>query len=238
MAGVGPAGPLPGTGDLLAAGDLTIAKAKAVDEAMLLLSDENAASAETMIMPELPGKTYGQVQKLAVQAALTVDPESAARRREEAERNRCRVQIFREESGAAALSGRDLPTDQTLAAHASVCARAREYQESGAFPDDTRMDQFRAAAYLDLLNGIPATARIASGQVVTVTRANSAELRPTGQAAKSHCGMAWPADPVPVRSGRPDVNAKPPDDDAPDDDGAERPSSRPGWWPCRRLLAP
>ena len=71
--------------------------------------------------------------------------------------------MFREESGAAGLAGRDLPTDQTLAAHASVCARAQEYKESGAFPDGTRMDQYRVAAYLDLLNGITADARIASG---------------------------------------------------------------------------
>ena len=79
---------LPGTGELLAAGDLTLAKARAVDTALDLLSDEDAAAAEAMIVPELPGKTYGQVQKLAVQAALTVDPESAARRREDAERHK------------------------------------------------------------------------------------------------------------------------------------------------------
>ena len=215
---------LPGTGALLAAGDLTIAKAKAVDEAMLLLSDEDAARAETMIMPELPGKTYGQVAKLAGQAALTVDPESATRRREEAERNRCRVQLSREESGAAALSGRDLPTDQTLAAHASVCARAQEYQESGAFPDDTRMDQFRAAAYLDLLNGIPAAARIASGQVVTVTRAASAEE--TGQDSReSPAAGTAPRGPGAGAPGRPDANCEPPGDDAPGDDGPEGGSS-------------
>jgi hypothetical protein len=168
---------LPGTGALLAAGELTTAKAKAVDEAMLLLSDEDAARAEAMIAPELPGKTYGQVAKLAGRAALAVDPESATRRREEAEQNRCRVQLSREESGAAALSGRDLPTDQTLAAHASVCARAQEYQESGAFPDDSRMDQYRAAAYLDLLNGITPETRIASGQLGTVTPAAPAAGR-------------------------------------------------------------
>jgi hypothetical protein len=81
-----------------------------------------------------------------------------------------RVEMFREESGAAALSGRDLPTDQTLAAHASVCARAKEYKDSRAFPDDTRMDQFRTTAYLDLLNSITAEARIATGRIVTVTR--------------------------------------------------------------------
>ena len=71
--------------------------------------------------------------------------------------------MFREESGAAALSGRDMPTDQTLAAHASVGARAREYAESGVFPDGTRMDQYRVAAYLDLLNRVAADVRIAAG---------------------------------------------------------------------------
>lgn len=141
----------PGIGALLADGTLTHAKAKVVYEAFQLLTDEDAAQAEAMILPVLPGKTYGQVKKLAVQAAITVDPDSATRRREDAERHKSRVEMFREESGAAALSGRDLPTDQTLAAHAHVCARAQEYKDSGAFPDDTRMDQYRSAAYLDLV---------------------------------------------------------------------------------------
>jgi hypothetical protein len=157
------AGRLPGVGALLAAGALTASKAKAVNEALQQLTDEDAAAAEAMILADLPGKTYGQVVKLAVQAAITVDPESATRRREDAERNSSRVTMFREESGAAGLSGRDLPTDQTLAAHASVCARAEVYETSSVFPDGTRMDQYRAAAYLDLLNGITADVRIASG---------------------------------------------------------------------------
>jgi hypothetical protein len=156
-------GRLPEVGGLLADGALTFAKAKAVSEALQQLSVEDAAAAEAMILPDLPGKTYGQVVKLAVQAAITVDPESATRRRADAEQNQSRVTMFREESGAAGLSGRDLPTDQTLAAHASVCARAREYAESGVFPEGTRMDQYRVAAYLDLLNGIAAHVRIAWG---------------------------------------------------------------------------
>jgi hypothetical protein len=156
-------GRLPGVGALLTAGVLTYSKAKAVDDALQQLSDGDAAAAEAMILPGLPGKTYGQVMKLAVQAAVTVDPESATRRRQDAEANRCRVQLVREESGAAGLSGRDMPTDQTLAAHASVCARAQEYKESGAFGDDVRMDQYRVSAYLDLLNGITRDVRIASG---------------------------------------------------------------------------
>src|SRR6185437_9368462 len=75
-------GLLPATGELLAAGELTLAKARAVDTALGGLADERAAAAEAMILPDLPGKTYGQVEKLAVQAALTVDPDSATRRRE------------------------------------------------------------------------------------------------------------------------------------------------------------
>jgi hypothetical protein len=156
-------GRLPGIGGLLAAGKLTTSKAKAVDEALQQLSGQDAAAAEAMILPELPGKTYGQAVKLAVAAAVTVDPESATRRRQDAERNRSRVEMFREESGAAALAGREMPTDQALAANASVRARAQEYEESGVFPDDTRMDQYCVAAYLDLLNGITAGARIATG---------------------------------------------------------------------------
>ncbi len=153
---------LPGTGDLLAAGELTLAKARAVDKALGQLTDQDAAQAEAIIAADLPGKTYGQVEKLAVQAAITVDPESATRRREDAEQHKCRVQLFREDSGAAGLSGRDMPTDQTLAAHANVCARAQHYKDSGVFDDDTRMDQFRVAAYLDLINEIAAETRIAS----------------------------------------------------------------------------
>ena len=154
---------LPGIGGLLAAGALTTSKAQAVDEALAQLSGEDAAAAEAMVLADLPGKTYGQVARLAAGAAVTVDPDSATRRRQDAERTRSRVEMFREQSGAAALAGRELPTDHALAALASVCARALAYQESGAFPDGTRMDQYRAAAYLDLLNGVTAAARIVTG---------------------------------------------------------------------------
>ena len=156
---------LPGIGAMLANGQLTLPKARAVDQALTLLSAPDAAKAEAMVLPELPGKTYSQVEKLSVQAAATVDPESATRRRKDAEQHRSRVELSREDSGAAALSGRDLPTDQTLAAHASICARAEQYKESGAFPKDTRMDQYRATAYLDLINGTTVATRITSGHL-------------------------------------------------------------------------
>jgi hypothetical protein len=198
-------GLLPATGELLAAGDLTLAKARAVDTALNLLRPEDAAQAEAMIAGQLPGKTYGQVQQLAANAALAVDPEAGTRRRRDAERHKSRVTLFREETGAAGLSGRDLPTDQALAAHASVCSRAQEYRDSGAFPGDTRMDQYRAAAYLDLLNGIPAEARIAAGLLVTAGPDDAeASVLPSRDDRPGHHNPGhddpddgWPGGPVP-----------------------------------------
>ena len=70
--------------------------------------------------------------------------------------------LRRERSGAASLCGCDLPPAETLAAHAATCARARVYKDSGAFPG-VLTDQFRAMAYLDLMNEISAEARIAAG---------------------------------------------------------------------------
>jgi Domain of unknown function (DUF222) len=153
---------LPGIGALLEDGTLTYAKARVVRDALELLSEDDQAAAEAMIAPQLAGKTFGQVDKLAAQAAITVDPELAERSREHAERNRARVMLKRERSGAASLSGYDLPPAETLAAHAATCARAQVYKDSGAFPG-VLMDQFRAMAYLDLMNEVSAQARIAAG---------------------------------------------------------------------------
>jgi hypothetical protein len=153
---------LPAIGALLEDGTLTYPKARAVRDAFELLTEQGQATAEAMIAPHLVGKTYGQVEKLAAQAAITVDPELAERAREHAERNRSRVMLRRERSGAASLSGCELPPAETLAAHAAVCARAQVYKDSGAFPG-VLMDQFRAMAYLDLMSDVSAEARIAAG---------------------------------------------------------------------------
>jgi hypothetical protein len=152
---------LPGIGAALQDGTLTQPKAKAVIDTFGQLMDADAATAEAMIAGQLAGKTYTQVLRLAEQAALTVDPALAERRREQAQRKSARVSFFREQAGTAALSGRDLPPDEALAAMAAVGARAEEYRESDAF-GDTPMDVLRAFAYLDLINGRPAAARIAA----------------------------------------------------------------------------
>ena len=162
---------LPGIAALHADGTLAYSKAKLIVETFQWLSDADAAKAEAMIIPQLTGttgKTWGQIMNLAARIANEVDPGLEERRRKAAVKHGSRVQMFRERSGAAGLSGRDLPTDETMAAYANLDARAAEYKDSGAFPG-ARMDQLRAAAYLDLINGRPAEARIAQGHLSTDT---------------------------------------------------------------------
>jgi len=150
---------LAGTGRLLAAGTLTLPKARLIAQLFEPLDDGEAARAEALILGELAGKTYPQVERLAWRAALAVAPDIAERGRTAAEKH-ARVRLFREESGAVGLSGRDLPAAEALAGHANVLARAHEYQASGAFGDQST-GRLEAIAYLDLLNGVSARERIA-----------------------------------------------------------------------------
>ena len=158
---------LPGVGRLLADGTLSYGKAKAVDDELTLLTDPEIEQAEQLVLTELAGdgspKSFAQVLKISQQAAVTVNPEISALRRKDAEQTRARVTKSREPSGAVALCGRDLPTDEALSADANVSARAEQYKASGAFPD-IRMEQLRAMAYLNLLNNVPADQRIAEAR--------------------------------------------------------------------------
>jgi hypothetical protein len=150
---------LPGIGRLLAGGTLTKSKARLIAQLFEPLDEDEAARAEALILGDLPGKTYPQVERLAWRAALAVAPDVAERRRSKAERA-ARVTVFREQAGTAGLSGRDLPAADALAGHANVLARARAYELSGVFPGQSA-SRLQAQAYLDLLNAIPAADRVA-----------------------------------------------------------------------------
>jgi Domain of unknown function (DUF222) len=158
---------LPGTALLLKDGILDLPRARLITEVFGGLSDADAAKAEELLLPELTGptrKTWTQIERIAAAIAAAVDPDLAERQRKAAEKHLSRVMMFRERNGTAALSGRNLPSADTLAAHANLAARALEYKNSGAFPDES-LDRLRATAYLDLLNGVAAEQRIASGQL-------------------------------------------------------------------------
>ena len=176
---------LPGIGRLLADGTLNYGKVKVIDEELNVLSGPEAEQAEQLVLARLAEdwspKSFAQVLKIAQQAAITVNPETSALRRKDAEETKARVTKYREQSGAAALCGRDLPTDETLSAYANVNARAEEYQASEAFLD-VRMDQLRARAYLDLLSGMQAGERIAEAEAkAEAAQADPVPPKPAGQ---------------------------------------------------------
>ena len=78
---------LAGIGRLLAGGTLTLPKARLVAQTFEPLDEGEAARAEALVLGELPGKTYPQVERLAWRAALAVAPDVAERRRKAAERH-------------------------------------------------------------------------------------------------------------------------------------------------------
>ena len=199
---------LPGIGRLLGDGTLTRSKAKLVAQVFEPLDEEEAARAEALIVGDLAGKTWPQVERLAWRAALAVAPDVAERRRSRAERA-ARVTVFREEAGTVGLSGRDLPAAEALAGHANVVSRAREYAVSGAFPgQDT--SRLQAQAYLDLLGGVPAADRIAFAATATATAT----------------GAEPPAEP-PAEPG-PDAAGRDGDEDPSGGDGGDDPGPGPG----------
>ena len=238
---------LPRIGARLDDGTLTSPKAKAVAETLEQLTDPDAAAAEALIADQLAGKTYTQVLRLAEQAALTVDPGLAERRREHAQKNYARVSFFREQAGTAGLSGRDLPPDEALAAMATVNARAEQYKESDAL-GDTPMDVLRARAYLDLINGISAAERIAIAEQQD-DAADSAQAWAAADARAGHDTQPAPDDAQPdpdaladpddcpcsecdgscvTHDDDPDGSGQADDDDGPDDDddpGSDGPGS-------------
>jgi hypothetical protein len=82
-------------------------------------------------------------------AVIEVAPEKARERRETLARF-ARVERWAEDTGNAALMGRELPPDEVLAADERITAWAKKLKAAGV---DGGMDEIRARAYLDLLLG-------------------------------------------------------------------------------------
>jgi hypothetical protein len=129
-------------------------------------------------------------------------------------------------------------TTWLVAAMGCVNARAEEYKDSDAF-GDTQMDVLRAQAYLDLLNGVPAHARIAAAEPQD-DAADAAEALAWAE-ARAAKGMAGARDDAGHvdRSGRADGDEGEPDNGGgpgPDDRGPE-PGCPPAGLPFKRRPA-
>jgi hypothetical protein len=177
---------LPRIGDALEGGLVDGGQVRMiVTETDVLNDPAQLAAAEEMILAGLPDcKTWMALQRLAALAVCTVDPDGARKRREHAEQENARIRFWRETSGAAGLAGYSLPADETLAANASVEARAQCYREAGI---TERIDKLRVLAFLDLLNAVPAHDRVSRWQAEQAEQTKQAgeanQADPTAQAA-------------------------------------------------------
>ncbi len=109
-----------------------------------------AALAVAMAFAGIAGSmTTGQLRAALRAMVLYVDP-AAARQRAERGRADARVETWQETSGNGALTGRELPAGDAIAADKRITAIARALQEAGA---TGTLDQLRAAVFVALLAG-------------------------------------------------------------------------------------
>src|SRR5690349_21599905 len=140
---------LPGTSAALRDGIVSLAKARIIVAATALLDPAEARAAEQEVLDRAGRLTPGSLRAAIARAVVEVAPKKAKERRETAERF-ARVERWAEDSGNAALAGRELPPDEILAIDDRITAWARELKAAGL---DGGTDEIRARAYLDLLLG-------------------------------------------------------------------------------------
>ena len=140
---------LPGTMAALRDGILRESEAWIIACATRALDATEARAAEARVLDRAGRLTPGGLRSAIARAAIEVAPKKARKRREQAARD-ARVQRWAEDSGNAALMGRELPPAEVLAADQRITAWARELKKAGL---EGSMDELRARAYLDLLLG-------------------------------------------------------------------------------------
>jgi len=138
---------LPGTRAAFRDGTLRVSKARIIADAARTLDPGQARAAEALVLSRAGRLTPGGLRAAIARAVMQVDPEAARKRREEAARD-ARVERWAEDSGNAALAGRELPPAEVLAADQRITWWAQELRKAGL---DGDMDELRARAYLDLL---------------------------------------------------------------------------------------
>jgi Domain of unknown function (DUF222) len=140
---------LPGTFDALRGGQIDLSRARLIAEATDALEDDAARAVQDQVLPAAGQQTLGQLRAALRRAVISVDPQGAERRRQEAER-KARVGLYADEEGTATLSGQRLPGAQSAAAMARISALAQAMKASGI---EGGIDLLRARAFLGLLLG-------------------------------------------------------------------------------------
>jgi len=181
---------LPGTKAALRDGTISLGKARIIAAATGLLDPAEAAAAEAGVLDRAAALTPGGLRAAIARAVMEAAPEKAKERRETAARF-ARVERWAEDTGNAALMGRELPPDEVLAADQRITGWAQELKKAGL---DGGMDELRARAYLDLLLGKDSRPRPAEPQPA---RSRPGGSRPGGSQPGTP-GQPAPAGPVPA----------------------------------------
>ena len=138
---------LPGTRAALRDGTVSMSKAQIIANATGLLEPAEARAAEAKVLDRAAQLTPGALRAAIARAVIEVAPEKAKERRETAAKF-ARVERWREDSGNAALAGRELPPDEVLAVDERITWWADELRKAGL---EGGIDAIRARALLDLL---------------------------------------------------------------------------------------
>ena len=128
---------------------MSLGKARIIANATALLDPDEARAAEAGVLDRAGRLTPGSLRAAIARAVMEAAPDKARKRRETAARF-ARVERWAEDSGNAALAGRELPPDQVLAVGDRITWWAGELRTAGL---DGGTDEIRARAYLDLLLG-------------------------------------------------------------------------------------
>ena len=112
---------LSGTRAALCDGTLSMVKAQIIVNATGLLDPDEARAAEAEVLDRASRLTPGGLRAAIARAVMEVAPKKAKERRENAARF-ARVERWAEDTGNAALMGRELPPDEVLAADQRIAA--------------------------------------------------------------------------------------------------------------------
>jgi len=141
---------LPATREALAAGVIDYDRARIIWRRTYFLSGADAAHADEVLAALAPGLRNDRLDRKATALAMKLDPEAMTRGKDQARRDRQRVQVRREESGNTSLSGRELAIEDALASKAHIDALAVALRRGGL---EGGLRQLRVLAFNDLTQG-------------------------------------------------------------------------------------
>ncbi|HEV2783698.1 MAG TPA: DUF222 domain-containing protein [Actinophytocola sp.] len=139
---------LPATWDALHAGQVDLAKARALVELTALMSIEDTRAVEAKVLPKAQTRTLAQVRAAARYHRDRIDPQAAERRRQRATVDRTSTYEPLDDGAAElTLTG---PGDQIYLAWLVLDTLARRIKAAG---DDRTLAQLRHDIHLDLILG-------------------------------------------------------------------------------------